>query len=270
MSEATSTLPDWRDAERYRALLGADLATWAWEFGRRAGDGVQGPDGLCFAGPGPAADPTPAVIWRAEVDLAMPSVIAAPAMPDDPAALDLKTLDLPVIVIQSASGQQHVLVCDGANRLRYSIVEGDGLAGPAKLAMPLPALGAGAASLASLRALIHLRDSGRLPKGSVRDGGRARRWADALRAHDARRDGASQREIAVLLYGAARVAADWASASDYMRMRVQRLVRGAETMVAGGYRAMFGLNGVRADIDPPATIWTSPRWNRSCAGEERG
>lgn len=49
---------------------------------------------------------------------------------------------------------------------------------------------------------------------------------------------ASQREIAVALFGGARVAADWA-AGDHMRKRVARLVRTGERLVAGAGPGML-------------------------------
>ncbi len=258
MSLLTSNMPDWRSAESYRPLLDADLATWAWEFGRRAQGLVYDPEGVCFAAPGPGADPHPAVIWRADVDPAVPTLTASPAEAGDAGALDILDLKLPVAVVRCEQGSQHVLVCDGERRLRFSIVQGDVLVGPVALAFPFPARTAGVASLESLRALIHLRDTGRLPVGG-RGPGRATRWIATLRAHDARRDGASQREIAVMLFGEGRVAADWAGASDYMRMRVQRLIRAAEAMVSGGYRAVCGLSSPNGDADRPVETWLS-RW----------
>jgi hypothetical protein len=118
----------------------------------------------------------------------------------------------------------------------------------------------GVGSLDSLRRLIALRDTGCLSSASCRPPAKAARWLQILRAHDARRTGASHRDIAMSLFGEARVRDDWAGASDYMRMRVQRLVRAAEQTVAGGYRSLFGLR--QTGLEPPrvAETWRSPAW----------
>jgi hypothetical protein len=65
------------------------------------------------------------------------------------------------------------------------------------------------------------------------------RWIDKLRAVDAVNAGASQREIAVALYGERRVAIEWSRGSDSLRLRVQRLIRDGMRMVRGGYRDLL-------------------------------
>ena len=61
----------------------------------------------------------------------------------------------------------------------------------------------------------------------------------ALRALDARREGATHREIAAALFGETRVDADWDGSSAYLRCRVQRLIRLGEALVQGGYRDLL-------------------------------
>jgi hypothetical protein len=62
----------------------------------------------------------------------------------------------------------------------------------------------------------------------------------ALQAYDAVGAGASHREIAAALFGERVVKEDWCSRSDYLRLRVQRLVRTADNLVNGGYRDLLG------------------------------
>lgn len=261
--------PAWRSAETYRPLLGADAAVWAWEFGRRglarerdgqaAEDRGAVPD-LCFAGPGPAGDPVPAVIWRWQADPSLPVLSVSPSTSDDPEALDLQGLELAVLVVRTDDGGQHVLVSDGPRRLRFAVVEGDVLASPVRCRYLLPPHSMGAGSLESLRVLVILRDTGQLPPTAGRAPPKAGRWAQAIRAHDARSQGASQRDIATLLFGEARVHEDWSGRSDYMRMRVQRLLRAAEDLVAGGYRALCGLRAAEARKPKVVDVWRSTAW----------
>lgn len=238
---------------------------WAWEFGRRAAASpAQDPadlvQDLCFAGSGPGDDPVPTVLWRWQADSSVPVLSLTAAAAGDPDALDVAGLDLAVIVVRTQDGHQHVMVSDGARRLRFAVAEGDVLAGAVRCRFHLPAHSVGVGSLEGLRLLIALRDTGRLPPA----GGGARlksvRWLQMLRAHDARRAGASQRDIAMLLFGEVRVREDWSGRSDYMRMRVQRLLRTAEDLVAGGYRALCGLRAACTDRPKTVDVWRSAAW----------
>ena len=61
-----------------------------------------------------------------------------------------------------------------------------------------------------------------------------RRFA-TLRVHDAVCEGASYREIAVILYGGRSARLGRESGSDFLRLRVQRLARAGNHMMSGGY-----------------------------------
>ena len=65
------------------------------------------------------------------------------------------------------------------------------------------------------------------------------RWVLALRVHDALVEGASQREIAIGLFGAERVGEHWRGGSDSMRLNVRRLVGLARRLAQGGYRTLM-------------------------------
>jgi hypothetical protein len=269
MSVDQTSLAGWRSAETYRPLLGADAGVWAWEFGRRGLarevsvegelDGGAVPE-LCFASSGPPGDPTPIVLWHWRADSTVPVLSLSPAPVGDPDALDLKSLAVMTLVVRTEDGGQHVVVGDGARRLRFAVVDGDVLAGPAICRFRLPPQAIGGGSLLGLRRLIALRDTGRLPSAGYRPHPKAARWLQILRAHDARAQGASQRDIAVMLFGEPRVREDWSGRSDYMRMRVQRLLRAAEDLVAGGYRALFGLRPVVTRKPKVVEVWRSAGW----------
>lgn len=67
---------------------------------------------------------------------------------------------------------------------------------------------------------------------------RRARLKTMLRALDAREESASYRQIAVSLYGAARIAAEpWKTSS--LRDATLRLVRDAQAVMRGGYRALL-------------------------------
>lgn len=260
--------PDWRSAESYRPLLAADPAVWAWEFGRRAarreGGGEGGAPsmspGLCFAGPGPQGDRVPAVLWSWRADPSVPVLEVEPARAGEPGVLDLRAVALPALVVRGEDGEQHALVSEGQSRLRLAVVRGDVLSGPVACRYRLPQGELAVASLDGLRQIVALGVTGHLPNGGIRPRAKVSRWVEVLRAYDARQAGASQREIAILLFGQARVREDWSGRSDYMRMRVQRLLRAAEEMVAGRYRALCGLAPATLEPRPVAEIWRSAAW----------
>lgn len=261
MADEVEQERDWRAAEAYRPLLCADAAAWAWEFARRARPSVTGADGgatdLCFAERGVGVDDGPLAIWRYEADPSVPVFSAIAADEGDGLGLDVRALPLPSLVVTSDVGDQHVLVADGPRRLRFAVTSGDVLQGPVRLGFTLPGPEISAASLPGVQALLALLDSGRLPARPGDGEGRARRWLRAIQALDARRAGASQRQIAALVFGEERAAEDWNGPSDYMRMRVHRLVRSAEKMAAGGYRAAFGLRASRQAAGRTLEVWRS-------------
>ena len=166
---------------------------------------------------------------------------AVPANPDDPDAFDLGRLACPILVLRDTSGVEHLLVGDGTCHVRLDVTSGTMLEGPVRLRFEFAGLAGMEAKLLTLRRLVALVRLGRFPRGlfPLPPAPRARRWMMALRALDARRAGATHREIAAALFGESRVAADWDGSSAYLRCRVQRLIRLGEALVQGAYRDLL-------------------------------
>ena len=91
----------------------------------------------------------------------------------------------------------------------------------------------------SLRRLCLCCRLRRMPRSLYAPESQAGRWIDKLRAVDAANAGASQRDIAVAIFGERRVAVEWSRGSDCLRLRVQRLIREGRRMVRGGYRDLL-------------------------------
>jgi len=144
-------------------------------------------------------------------------------------------------VLQDLSGVEHLLIGDSACHVRLDVTGGTVLDGPVRLRLEFVGHSGMEPKLLTLRRLVALVRLGRFPRGlfPLPPARRARRWMMALRALDARRAGATHREIAAALFGEARVAADWDGRSAYLRCRVQRLIRLGETLVQGGYRDLL-------------------------------
>nr|WP_279338829.1 DUF2285 domain-containing protein [Sphingomonas sp. BGYR3] len=90
-----------------------------------------------------------------------------------------------------------------------------------------------------LRRLITLCRHGRFARSLFPPEPRMDRWLTMLRVHDALMDGASQREIAMVLFGEDRVRAARDQGNDSLRSRTRRLARDALAMAAGGYRRLL-------------------------------
>jgi len=90
-----------------------------------------------------------------------------------------------------------------------------------------------------LRRLIHLCTEGRFSRSLFPADPAMARLITALRVHDARTAGASQREVAEMLFGEEHVRLDWNARSDSLRSRVRRLVKEARRLAAGGYRSLL-------------------------------
>lgn len=178
-------------------------------------------------------------IWRAECDPAVLRVHAEPAAAEDHLLLDLTRLACPVLVLRAASGVEHVMIGDATCQVRLDLMSGTILDGRVCIRCELISGSDIETKLLTVQRLIALMRLGRFPRRLAPLHRRARRWMMALQACDARRAGASHREIAAVLFGQAMVDADWDSVSAYLRCRVQRLIRLGEGLIQGGYRQLL-------------------------------
>lgn len=157
---------------------------------------------------------------------------------DDDDAFNLLSVPHAVTVLRSIDGE-HVLITDGPRSIRLDVVAGSMLCGPVRLGYRLSGFDGVEAKVMTLRRLLALWRLGRLPLSLFPPERKARRWAMVLQAYDGMQAGASQREIAIALFGEKRVRQDWDGPSDYLRLRVQRLVRNGKNMIGGGYRVLL-------------------------------
>ncbi|MGC6331151.1 DUF2285 domain-containing protein [Rhizorhabdus sp. FW153] len=133
-----------------------------------------------------------------------------------------------------------MLLSDGWHHIRLDIEQGR-LTGEKAVLLRyrLHGLATVEARLLPLRRLVDLCRHGRFTRSLFPPDPRITRAIIMLRVHDALQEGASQREIGIGLFGAARVAEDWAGRSDSLRSRIRRLVREAREMACGGYRQLM-------------------------------
>lgn len=152
---------------------------------------------------------------------------------------DLGALTVPAVVAVAPGGHEHLLLSDGYRRIRIDVVNGSLLSGPVLLEYQLQGMRHIDAQLLSLRRLIALVRTGRFVKTLFPSDPYAARIAKSLRSYDALQAGASQRDIAIALFGADLVEREWAGTSDFLKSRTRRLLRLARTLAAGGWRDLM-------------------------------
>jgi len=181
------------------------------------------------------------LLWRAALDPAVVAVRAHPADPGDPDALDLAPLRQFTTLASGAGGYQYIALSDGWRRLRLDVVDGavadDGWT---RFDFCLSGFCGLEPRLRTLRRLADLKRAGHFVEDRYPVAAGLPRRLEALQVADALRDGASYRDIAIALFGQARVRADWRTRSDYLLSRVRRRAAEARRMLAGGYRALLG------------------------------
>lgn len=236
--------PDWRDADAYAPLLDVDRSGFAWEWLRRdrayreavGGDAARW--GL-HAFEGPDRDAIAArPMWRSEV---FPFVLKAAAGADGSAddRFALERLARFATLVTGEAGAEHWLLSDGRRGIRIDVVEGTLRAGPVLLRYRLAGLAGVQAPLLVLHQLLVLWRTGDFSRALHPGERRAARWILFLRAGDAMAAGAGQREIASRLLGREAAQRRWRVEASSVRSRVQRLVREARRMAAGGYRELL-------------------------------
>lgn len=162
-------------------------------------------------------------MWRADVDARVLLVGARATTRLD--ATDIRRFD--PRILSDADGE-HVRFIAHGEIFRLDVVSGTVMSGPVHLTYLLAQDGRLAQQMDTIRRLEH-RLAGTEPS-AVERASRVIRSATALRARDARADGASLREIATeLLEGG-----EWPGPGEYRKSAIRRLVAMGESLVRQG------------------------------------
>jgi hypothetical protein len=198
--------------------------------------------GFTFAEHPEREAPDARIIWRADLDPATLSVAAVPAAADDDVAdlVDAELLAPWLTIVQADDGTEHAVLSDGRHHIRLDIASGSLAAGQrVRLHYSLSGLATAERMILPLRRFLHFCRHRQFSGGLFPLDTRIDRELAMLRVHDALNAGASQREIAIVLFGRDRVADGWEGRTDSLRSRVRRLVVDARGMARGGYRTML-------------------------------
>lgn len=177
------------------------------------------------------------VFWRPDWDKSVLLVRTLPAYSAEN-AFDLHRYGGLANVLILDEGFEVVLLTDGVRHLQLFVLEGSVLSGPVYLRYSLSGFKHLETRIMSLRRLVELHRQGMFSQKLYPKETKAERWVHALRAYDGYAAGASQRDIAIALFGEG-AADDWADGSDFMRLRVRRLLNYAKVMMDGAYRDLI-------------------------------
>lgn len=201
--------------------------------------------------------PRSAGAWRAFVDPRQPAPTApviwlgegtAPAIyagadrnaSDVARDFDLERFAAPLHVHFGPDGAQYVVIKSPVRHVTLVVRGHLVTVGSVKLAFTIPSLTAMNLQLDAIQALAHIALGRRLSIPPDRPGAAERlHLRDAIIAYDGERAGMTRREIATVIYDAARVAAEWTDPNGRLKAVIKRDVRRGRHMVAGGWRDMI-------------------------------
>ena len=250
----------WRNAGNYAFVGSLPSAGCAWEFLRRNPDYQKA--WWAFAAksnPSPEPNPDPTVFglvrfesperdarsadvfWHRSLSREVLPVTASKPEPGHHryAKLSLDGLQCRMVVQSGCAGEHHILFAQDGRFLQLHVqgpqaIETACLTTEIVLSSRLVA-----PRVEALRRLADLVTHGRLRASLYPPERRACRLMKALQAFDGMQAEASHRQIAQALFGEMIVRDDWSGRSDYLRLRVQRLLRFAERLVKAGYRDLL-------------------------------
>ncbi|WP_116091793.1 DNA -binding domain-containing protein [Sphingomonas crusticola] len=191
---------------------------------------------LAFAEDPARPAPEAAILWRAELDPGVLGVIASPTGARDPNALPVSLVRRWTTLVMGDDGIERAVLSDRLHHIRLDVAQGTLARGPVVLHYLLEGTRDTKPKLLTLRRLMAICLERQFPASLFPAEPRIERWLALFRVADALRAGASQRELAEMLYGRARVRAEWTGSSDSLRSRIRRLVGEAHHLAGGGYR----------------------------------
>lgn len=180
-------------------------------------------------------------IWTPEAYPGMPVLKAVPVPPGTSGAFNITDYDGLLTIHPVPDGRHDVIViAEGPRRYRLAVEAGVLQQGPCRLHFPIPCGPSAKAQAAAIEAFTFFLRHRRLPAPKRRDAVRQQRYADALRAWDARKRGQTHRQIATSLFGPWVHDAWRGHQHDSLRMRVRRLLDTASTFIKDeGYKRLL-------------------------------
>jgi hypothetical protein len=180
------------------------------------------------------------VLWD---PLLCPAVIPAMAAgtPPFPSALPFHPWHdaIQTAIVRDTAGREHVRLCHGGRTVQLAVSGARVLNSPyllTELAVPEHIGARRLAAIAAFHRLCQRKTSAGLPSTDTMASARLHLVLQALDGYLA---AASQREIAIALFGRRRTDSEWRDPGGYMRDRVRRAVARGRQMMTSGYRELL-------------------------------
>lgn len=239
---------DWPHPERYKWMAFLPRRAWIWELLRRnaeyraayrARPGQQPESWPLLVLEDPGLDARVAhVFWRRDACAdVLPVVALAEGCESDAGHFLTENLSCRIRVHEEPERDRlHILFTEGGRALQIEI-EGASRMPEAVLATPvLPPPDLRRARLQAVRRLNDLMRHGSLRAVHYPREARGARLARVIQAFDGAEAGAAQRDIAIALFGRARVEREWHASQNWMRDHVRRAIKRGRRLTQSGYR----------------------------------
>lgn len=256
---------DWEREEEFTYTDALTLPQWGWEFLRRNPDyrevweNAGGHERFALREASTIVErqrPTPfgewglmhecdpqldcrssVVFWNPDLCERVLRLNALPVEEGNGCEFYLSDLVCRSILLRTGDGAQHVLFRDGCYALQLR-VEGESLAKPVHLMAAQP-LDRDSDQFRSYQCFVDLLVSSRLLPSQFPPTYLGGRLKCVLRALDGDLAGASQRRIAVMLFGQERVDNEWSAVGRPLRDKVRRAIHRGHDLTRGGYRTLI-------------------------------
>ena len=253
----------WPDAADYHYLEHTSRTQFAWEWLRRDPDYRKlipsirrtTARGFTIIEPAPAicrerwgclfiedADitvPDVPILWDPCLDTSILRVEARAAVTDRAGIFDLDRYASKAVLVKGDSGGEQCLLFEGRHHIRLHVIAGTLLNGPVMLRFEIGWSEPFEPAISTLRRFLNLCRSGEMPPERPVPDRTAHRTILVLRVHDALAKGASIRDIGILLFGLARIEAEWRDPGESLKSQCRRLIASARAMADGGYKELL-------------------------------
>lgn len=164
--------------------------------------------------------------------------MAEPWRHDHDATFDVKRFERQAVILDDGE-RERLSLSDGQSRIRVDLLAGSFLGGPVALRFVIADDRRAPSQIKALTRFRALRQRGLFGRWLNRPEPHARRWIDQLRAYDGLNAGASERDIAFVLFPGRYNIDDWRDGGASLRSTVRRLTVSAKRMVGGDYRGLL-------------------------------
>lgn len=175
------------------------------------------------------------VLWDPAVSPAAIPAIALSAAPSLAAAPFQPRRAIRTDIFREGSGREHVRLSQGADKVQLAVSGASLLEAPYLLTDLVIPDTVARARLAAIAAFNRLSRRGFKAGRGDAERPASPRLPLVLRALDGSLGGASQRQIAISLFGPGRVEREWRDPGSYLRDRVRRAVRRGRHIMTSGY-----------------------------------